>query len=302
LGKTENTGKKTSPRSLWLFSLLLLLLAGIRLLLPWAIFKPTAKLIATPTARSLSFKDVTLTTSDDVKLHGWYVPAKNPRGTLLFFHGNAGNISWRVDSIEVFHNLGMSVFIFDYRGYGQSEGRPSIPGTALDALAAWKWLTEERGVKGEEIVVFGRSLGGAIAMDLMRHVKPGALILESTFSSLPEMVRIDFLTPVARLLVGNPWDSAQVAAALTTPTLCIHSPDDWTVPYRLGKRLYDAVASEKTFVEIRGSHNEGMWDSFDIYRPALDAFLTKHFGPKTRLILQSLATDKDEDLPPPFPF
>jgi fermentation-respiration switch protein FrsA (DUF1100 family) len=237
---------------------------------------PTAQFVATPAARSLPFEDVTLTTSDDVKLHGWYVPAKNPRGTLLFFHGNAGNISWRVDSIEVFRNLGLSVFIIDYRGYGQSEGRPSIPGTTLDALAAWRWLTEERGVSADEIFVFGRSLGGAIAMDLMRYVTPRALILESTFSSLPEMIRIDFLTPLARLLIGDVWNSAEVASTLTVPTLCIHSPDDWTVPYRLGKRLYDAVTSEKTFLEIRGSHNEGFWDSFDTYRPALDAFLTKY--------------------------
>ena len=112
-------------------------------------------------------------------------------------------------------------------------------------------------------------------------MNPRALILESTFSSLSEMVRIYFLTPAARFLVGDPWNSAQTAAALTAPTLCIHSPDDWIVPYRLGRRLYDAVASEKTFVEIRGGHNEGMCDSFDIYRPALDAFLTKHFGART---------------------
>ena len=273
--------KQTQYRLLCLFLLLLLLLASIRFLLPWVIFKPTAEFIATPASRNLSFEDVTLTTSDDIKLHGWYVPAQNPRGTLLFFHGNAGNISWRVDSIEVFHDLGLSVFIIDYRGYGQSEGRPSIQGTSVDALTAWRWLTEERGVKADEIVVFGRSLGGAIAMDLMRCVNPRALILESTFSSLSEMVRIDFLTPAARFLVGGPWNSAQAAVALTAPTLCIHSPDDWIVPYRLGRRLYDAVASEKTFLEIRGGHNEGMWDSFDIYRPALDAFLTKHFGART---------------------
>ncbi|MDR1623069.1 MAG: alpha/beta hydrolase [Synergistaceae bacterium] len=277
----ERTGKKTSYSSLWLLLVLLALLGGMRFLLPWGVLQPTAELVATPAARALPFEDVTLTTSDDVKLHGWYVPAKDTqgaRGTLLFFHGNAGNISWRVDSIEVFHNLGLSVFIIDYRGYGQSGGRRSIPGMTLDALAAWKWLTEEKGVSPQEIVVFGRSLGGAVAMDLMRYVKPRALILESTFSSLPDMVRIDLLAPVARLLVGDVWNSAQVASTLTVPTLCIHSPDDWTVPYRLGKRLYGAVASEKTFVEIRGSHNEGFWDSFDVYRPALDAFLTKHFG------------------------
>jgi fermentation-respiration switch protein FrsA (DUF1100 family) len=234
----------------------------------------------TPAAFGTPFEDVWLTTSDDVRLHGWHVPAPTPRGTLLFFHGNAGNISGRIDSIEIFRDLGFSVFIFDYRGYGQSGGRRSISGVTLDALAAWEWLVDKKNVPPNKIAVFGRSLGGAIAMDLTRYAQPRALILESTFSSLPEMVRVPFLASAARLVIGDVWNSAEAASALTVPTLCIHSPDDWTVPYRLGKRLYDAVAGEKTFVEIHGSHNEGFLDSYDVYYPALDAFLTKHFGQK----------------------
>ena len=203
--------------------------------------------------------------------------AENARATLLFFHGNAGNISHRLGSIEIFHSLGLSVFIVDYRGYGESGGRPTITGTAHDARAAWGWLTREKKTPPEKIVVFGRSLGGAIAMDLMRHATPRALILESTFSSLPDMVG-DLLSPIARLLVGDVWNSVEVARTLTVPTLCIHSPGDEVGPWRLGKRLFDAVASEKTFVEIHGDHNEGFLDSIDVYRPALDAFLTKQFG------------------------
>ncbi|MDR3320964.1 MAG: alpha/beta hydrolase [Synergistaceae bacterium] len=226
----------------------------------------------------MSFEDVMLSTPDDVRINGWFIPAKNARGTLLFFHGNAGNISNRLDSIEIFHYLGLSVFIIDYRGYGKSEGSRSIPGVTLDALTAWRWLTDEKGVPAGEIVVFGRSIGGAVAMELMRRVEPRALILESTFCSLPDMVRVSYLAPLARFVIGDVWNSAEAASRLTVPVLSIHSPDDAIVPYRLGKRLYDAAPSPKTFVEIHGGHNGGFLESIDIYRPALDKFLTEIYG------------------------
>jgi fermentation-respiration switch protein FrsA (DUF1100 family) len=276
----EDKKKKRENRSRRLLFLLVCMLVGIllglRYGLAWVVFRPTSSVPYTPAIVELAFEDVALETSDGVRLHGWYVPADNARGTLLFFHGNAGNISARIDSIEIFHDLGLSVFIFDYRGYGKSGGRLSVPGVTLDALAAWKWLTEERAVPAASIVVFGRSLGGAVAMELMRHVTPGALILESTFSSLPdEMTRSTFLAPVARFIVGDVWNSAQVASTLKVPTLSVHSPDDWLVPYRVGRRLYDAIPGEKTFLEIHGGHNEGFLDSIDVYQPGLDAFLTK---------------------------
>jgi fermentation-respiration switch protein FrsA (DUF1100 family) len=251
----------------------------LRLALPVLVFMPTAMLTHTPAATGLPFDDVTLTASDGVTLHGWWVPAPNSRATLLFFHGNAGNISHRLDSIKIFHNLELSVFIIDYRGYGQSDGRASIKGTGLDALAAWQWLTEGKKIPAEEIVVFGRSLGGAIAVELTRSTKPGALILESTFSSLADMAPF-FLLPVARLVTWGAWNSVKTAGSITIPTLCIHSSEDDIVPYRQGRRLYDALASEKTFVDIHGDHNGGFFASYDIYVSALDKFLTRYFGPK----------------------
>ena len=268
--------KKSNPWGLLL--LLGVIVGGLRFMLPWIVFHPTAQLAYTPAAANLPFEDVTFSTTDGVRLHGWYVPAPSARATLLFFHGNAGNISHRISSIEIFHELGLSVFIFDYRGYGQSDGKPSIDGTALDARAAWRWLTEDKKIPSGNIVVFGRSMGGAVAMELLRDVKPRALILESTFSSLPEMNKIPFLAPLARLIVGDVWNSAEVAATLAIPTLCIHSQDDEIVPYRLGRRLYDAVAGEKEFFEIHGDHNGGFENSYDTYVPALGAFVTKHFS------------------------
>ena len=272
----------TRYRPFILFLILVLLLIGIRVRLPQIVFRPTAEIFVTPAILGIPFDDVDFTASDGIRLSGWYIPAPDARATVLFFHGNAGNISHRVDTIEIFHDLGLSTFIVSYRGYGRSEGVPSIQGTTLDALAAWEWLTEERKTPTENIVLFGRSMGGAVAMELLRHVKPygpRALILESTFSSLPDMIRIPFMSPIARLAIGDVWNSVEVARTLTIPTLFIHSPDDWIVPYRLGRRLYYATASEKSFVRIRGGHNEGFLDSMDVYYPALDAFLTKHFGP-----------------------
>jgi fermentation-respiration switch protein FrsA (DUF1100 family) len=271
--------KKTAVSlSLRLFVFFAVFLLGVRFLLPWIVFKPAKVLSRTPEVYGLRYEEVTVRASDGVLIGGWYVPEENARGTVLFFHGNAGNISDRLDSIEIFHNLRFSVFIIDYRGYGNSEGSRSFSGVARDALAGWKWLTGEKGVSPDEIAVFGRSIGGAVAMELMRRVKPRALILESTFSSLPDMVRVQFLAPFARLVIGDIWNSEEAALSLDVPVLSIHSPDDGVVPYRLGRRLYDAVASEKEFVEIRGGHNDGFMESYDIYVSALDAWLSKYFG------------------------
>jgi len=279
MGSSDKEKKKFPQAMLKLLVVLVGSLVILRLMLPSLVFFPAAKLIHTPAAIGLLFEDVSLTTSDNVTLHGWWIPAKNARATLLFFHGNAGNISHRLDSIQIFHDLGLTVFIVSYRGYGQSEGRPSIKGPGLDALAAWQWLTENKSIPAEKIVVFGRSLGGAIAVELMRSATPGALILESTFSSLSDMAPF-FLKPVARLMTWNAWNSAATARGITTPTLVIHSKADEIVPYRQGRRLYDNVAGEKTFVDINGDHNSGFLDSYDIYVPALDKFLTRIFGAK----------------------
>jgi hypothetical protein len=270
--------KKGILRQMWtLLAMIAGMLLVLRLMLPALVFMPTTTIARTPVSVGLPFDDVMLTTSDNLQIHGWFVPAPDARATLLFFHGNAGNISHRLDSIRIFHDLGLSVFIISYRGYGQSEGSPSIRGTGLDALAAWRWLTEEKNISAGEIVIFGRSLGGAVAVELARSVTPGALILESTFSSLAEMAPFLIPTPVARLVTWNAWNSAETAAGITVPTLCIHSPTDGIVPYLHGRRIYDALAGEKVFVDIQGGHNDGFMRSHDIYIAALDGFLTKYF-------------------------
>ena len=263
--------------SLLLLGTLVVLMAAARFLLPSLAFHPTREITATPADAGLRYEDVALTADDGVRLHAWYVPAENARATLLFCHGNGGNLSWRVESLRIFHDLGLSSFVFDYRGYGRSEVSPSPEGIARDARAAWNWL-QDRGVASGDIVLFGRSLGGAVALELTRSVRPRVLILESTFASPFGVLHLDFMAPLLRAAVGDIWNSREAAERLTVPTLCIHSPDDGIVPFREGRRLYEAVAGEKAFVEIRGSHNGGFLRSREIYVPALDRFLTEHFG------------------------
>jgi len=253
------------------------LLVGTRMVLPSLVFLPTAELIHSPAVLNLSYEDVFVTTSDGVRLHGWYIPASQspPRATLLFFHWNAGNISENLGSIEVFNNLGLSVFIIGYRGYGKSEGVPSIEGTKLDALAAWQWLSEYRKIPADRVVVFGRSLGGAVAMELMRSATPGGLILEIMFSSLADMSPFpSFIAPF--LLGGDFWNSVQTAARVTVPTLIIHSARDGQAMYEQSRRVYEALAGEKTFLDTRAHH--GYRNSFEMYTAGLDSFLTGLFG------------------------
>ena len=267
--------------SLLLLGTLVVLMAAARFLLPSLAFHPTREITATPADAGLRYEDVALTADDGVRLHAWYVPAENARATLLFCHGNGGNLSWRVESLRIFHDLGLSSLVFDYRGYGRSEGSPSPEGIARDARAAWNWL-QDRGSASGDIVLFGRSLGGAVALELTRSVRPRALILESTFASPFGVLHLDFMAPLLRVAVGDIWNSREAAERLTVPTLCIHSPDDGIVPFREGRRLYEAVAGGKAFVEIHGSHNGGFLQSRAIYVPALDRFLTEHFGPIRR--------------------
>ncbi|MCH6572947.1 MAG: alpha/beta fold hydrolase, partial [Proteobacteria bacterium] len=173
---------------------ILLLLLGLALLngcmylqQPSMIFFPYATLDQTPADWGLAYEEVFLDTEDGVRLHGWYIPRHGSKQTLLFFHGNAGNISHRGASVEIFHRLGLNVFIFDYRGYGMSQGKPVENGLYKDARAAWRYLTKERGFDQEDIILFGRSLGGAVAAELAAEIQPGGLILESTFSSAKDV-------------------------------------------------------------------------------------------------------------------
>jgi fermentation-respiration switch protein FrsA (DUF1100 family) len=237
---------------------------------------PSRELTTTPRAIGLAYEDVRLRTDDGVQLHGWFIPAAQPRGTLLFFHGNAGNISHRLDSIRIFNELRLSVFIFDYRGYGQSEGSPSEVGTQRDAVAVWRYLTEERGVAPQQIVLFGRSLGAAVAAWLATQREPGALILESAFTSVPDVAAEYYWWLPVRLLARFEYATRDYVRAVRCPVLVVHSPDDEIIAFKHGEAIFAAAPEPKELLRLRGSHNEGFLLSGAIYTGGLDAFLARH--------------------------
>lgn len=236
-------------------------------------FYPLSKLDATPTNWSLDFEDVTLQTTDGVALHGWYVPAAGSEQVLLFFHGNAGNISHRRASLEVFHRLGLNVLMIDYRGYGQSQGSPSETGLYLDAAAAWAYLVDDKGFAANDVVIFGRSLGGAVAVDLASNVSARGLILESTLSSSRDFAQLVF--PVLSRLIFMRFDFASAAKMLSVnaPVLVLHSPDDEIMPFKLGEAVFAAANEPKAFVRMRGGHNDGYQLSQPEYELSLGEWL-----------------------------
>jgi len=250
------------------------LLNGLMFLLqPGMIFFPSARLDATPRDWGLEYRDLELTAEDGVRLHGWLIPRPGTRQVLLFFHGNAGNISHRGDSIRIFHRLGLDVLILDYRGYGKSGGSPSERGLYRDARAAWRWLVGEGGYAPADILVFGRSLGAAVAARLAAETKPRGLILESGFSSARDASRAIFPL-LSRLVVGRfELDAAGALSGVSCPVMVLHSPDDEVIPYRLGRKLFEAAREPKRFVELRGGHNDGFLVSQPDYERALAEFL-----------------------------
>jgi fermentation-respiration switch protein FrsA (DUF1100 family) len=242
------------------------------------LYFPLAHLSATPADINLSYEPVTLTTSDGVMLSGWFIPAENARGVVLYFHGNAGNISHRLDSIELFHRLGLTVFIIDYRGYGQSQGRPTEQGTYLDAEAAWHYLVEEQQISPEQIVLFGRSLGGAVAVWLAQQHTPGMLILESTFTSVPDVAAKHYPFLPVRWLSHFQYNSLQRLPTIKCPILVIHSPDDEIVPYDHGQQLFAAAPEPKYFLKLTGGHNQGFLITGQTYQTGLANFINTYLA------------------------
>jgi fermentation-respiration switch protein FrsA (DUF1100 family) len=157
--------------------------------------------------------------------------------------------------MALFHRLGFSALVLDYRGYGKSEGRPSEEGTYRDARAAWRHLVEARGTPPDAIVVWGRSLGGAIAAALARERTPRLLVLESAFTSLREVAAHLYPWAPTGLLLGNRYPTEGFLRQVRSPVLVMHSPDDELAPYAHGLRLFERASPPKRFLPIRGRHN-----------------------------------------------
>ncbi|MDA0989962.1 MAG: alpha/beta hydrolase [Verrucomicrobia bacterium] len=242
------------------------------------LYYPEKLIQLTPAVAGMPYESITLPTADGESLGAWYVPA-NPATardrSLIFCHGNAGNIGDRVGSIRTFHDLELAVLIFDYRGYGTSSGKPSEAGTYADAMAAWRYLADERGVTPNRVLIFGRSLGGAIAAQLAEAITPGALVLESSFTSVPDMAKRLFPYLPARLLTRYRYNTVERLARINCPTLIAHSRQDGTIPFEHGQRLFAAAREPRTFVEFSGDHNSGGMDADTAYHAAFEVFLNR---------------------------
>lgn len=272
---------KRKSSSMW--TLLLAIPIGYGLLVvlmyfmqDYLVYFPTRVVPTTPADLDLEYDDVYLTTADQIRVHGWWIPADSAQATVIVCHGNGGNIGHRLETIRIFRQLALNVFIFDYRGYGQSEGKPTEEGTYRDAAAAWQFVTGEKGVPVERLILFGRSLGGAVASRLAERHPPAALILESTFTSLPDAGAAAYPFLPVRLLARHRYDTAERLPRIHCPVLVIHSPDDEIVPFHLGQKVYERANPPKEFFELNGGHNEGFLVSITAYRAKLKAFIRLH--------------------------
>lgn len=247
--------------------LIALILAGVllgvwlffQILEPYLIYFPTRALEATPADIGLDYEDVFLTTEDGVRIHGWFLPNPSATWTILFFHGNGGNISHSLERLQVFQQLNLQTLIFDYRGYGQSKGFPSEKGLYLDALTMYEYLVQQKGISPEQTILYGASLGGGVAIDLATRVPVAALICEGCFPSIIEMGKTAYPFLPVSLLARSRYDSLKKVPHLTMPKLFLHARKDEVVPFTLGFRLYQASAEPKTLFELKGGHNDAFF-------------------------------------------
>jgi uncharacterized protein len=210
--------------------------------------------------------------ADGTALHGWYFPHPSPRVVVLFACGNAGNISYRAERLLDFcQRQRVSLLAFDYRGYGLSEGKPNESGVLMDARAARKWLSDRAGVRERDIVLLGESLGGGVMVDLASRDGARGLILERTFTSLPDVAALHFPFVPVRLLMRNRLDSLSKITDYNGPLLIGHGDVDEIIPYELGRRLFEAANEPKWFVTLSHvGHNDPLPPEWD---DAIDEFL-----------------------------
>lgn len=242
------------------------------------IYFPQQQISNTPKDIGLDYTSVNIATSDGETLHGWWVPAFNAKGTVLFFHGNAGNISHRINYLKMFERLGYNTLLFDYRGYGQSSGIPSESGTYLDALAGWRYLTEIQGIATQQIVLFGESLGGAVAAWLAAREKPGMLVLASAFTSVPDMAAEIYPFLPVRWLARFHYNTLESLQSVTCPVFIAHSAEDEIVPFEQSQQLFKTAPEPKQFLFLAGGHNTGFIFKQPDWIKSLGVFMDSHLS------------------------
>jgi len=224
----------------------------------------------------LPYQDLALTTEDSINLHGWFIPVPEADKTIMIFHGNAGNISHRLEWIDQLHALGANILIIDYRGYGKSEGNPYEEGLYCDARAAYKRWHEHRDSPEEKLILLGESLGSSVAIDLAEKITPAGLIVQSAFTNARDMARQFFPLGLLQPLLGIHFDSATKIKAVACPKLFIHGNKDEIVPYSLGRALYELAPPPKSFYEVEGAgHNDLIWAGGSEYIKRIQGFLSQ---------------------------
>jgi len=239
------------------------------------VYFPDGQIVATPADKGYAYEEISFEAADGVRLSAWYVPSQANRGVVLFSHGNGGNISYNLPFVEILHRAGLSTFIYDYRGYGRSQGKPTEEGTYSDIAGAWQYLTENRKVPAGQIILYGQSLGGPIAAKLAAEKSPAALILDSTFTSFVDIAGHHYPFLPVRWLARFDYSTLDHVKKVRCPVLVIHSTDDEIVPFSQGVALYEAAPEPRAFVKLRGGHNDALFLSTEAYRAGLEAFLRK---------------------------
>lgn len=260
-----------------------LLLLGILLIISYikyienrGIYFPDRSVEFYPSGINLPFSDKYFQTEDGIEINGWFIPNSNAKYTLLFLHGNAGNISHRLEKLQILWGTGLNIFIIDYRGYGKSKGRPSESGFYLDAKAGYDYLVNNLRIPPKQIILYGESLGTAVAVDLASKYKAKAIILEGVFSSGRDFGKKVYPFLPA-FLFSNKYNSSEKIKRVGVPKLFIHSINDEILPYKLAKKLYDIAKSPKIFVELKGGHNTAFLESRDKYVLSIRNFIYNEY-------------------------
>lgn len=236
------------------------------------VYFPSREITRTPEERGLSYTSVRLETRDGVSLNGWLIPHPQSESVVLYCYGNGGNLSNRIGMIELFHEMGLSVFIFDYRGYGKSEGNPSEEGTYLDGDAAWEYLLSI-GYKPKNIILYGESLGGAVAAKLVSENKAKGLVLAGSFTDINTLAQEHYFFLPIRLISRYRYPTVEYLQKTDSPVLIVHSTEDKIVPYRYGQELFEKAKEPKTLLSLRGGHNTAIFESEEVFREGMAAFL-----------------------------
>jgi len=253
-----------------------LLLVGVWAIQDRLMFgRRTNEIVENPSARNWSYEEVWVDVAGG-RTCGWWIPVPDARGTVLFSHGSGHNISNYLEDVVFFRDLGLSVLLYDYGGYGLSTGEPSEARCCADARAMWDHLVTARGIPPEKIVLAGSSMGGGVTAELATQVSPAAVLFESTFTSIPDTLAHMYPFIPAQWVCRIQFRNIDKVGRIRCPVLISHSRQDTVVPFAEAEQLYQQVSAPKMFVEIQGSHHGGKFESRAVYAAALNTFFSQH--------------------------